>query len=471
MKKVWILLICGMAVLAGLVALFWDPILDFLPIDQSGWKATEQGRCYLDEDGDPLTGWQELSGSRYYFDPASGTMVTGWLDVDGTRFHLSPDGTPTTGWLTEDGATLYLDEQGSPVTGWQEIDGHRRYFDPISGAMATGWLDADGHRYHFSPEGTLTTGWLAEEGGRYLLDENGIMQTGWQDTAEGRYYLTETGAAHIGWLEVDKNRYWFREDGVLHTGWLDTDTGRYYLAEDGTMFTGWLELDGRRFYLTSDGTAARGRVEIDGQTNYFSAKGEYILMVNRWNYKPEGYEPDLVDSKFGCTMDRSCIEALDRMLTDLKAVFGAVGTLNGYRGHGTQNRMFYGNIQDLIASGVSPSQAYYLTSRSVALPGTSEHEMGLALDILDPNNPYYEGGEPESVLWLKEHCWDYGFILRYPDGKTDITGIIYEPWHYRYVGVELALEIRDTGLCLEEYLDLLTGDGTTCGNPDAQKTE
>ena len=83
---------------------------------------------------------------------------------------------------------------------------------------------------------------------------------------------------------------------------------------------------------------------------------------------------------------------------------------------------------------------------------------------------YYQKGETESLKWLKEHCWDYGFILRYPDGKSHITGIIYESWHFRYVGKELALELKDSGLCLEEYLDLLTGDGSTCGNPEAIKS-
>ena len=71
--------------------------------------------------------------------------------------------------------------------------------------------------------------------------------------------------------------------------------------------------------------------------------------------------------------------------------------------------------------------------------------------------------------WLSENCWEYGFIVRYPDSKTHITGIMSEPWHFRYVGVELAMEMKDSGLCLEEYLDALTGDGSTCGNPDLAK--
>jgi D-alanyl-D-alanine carboxypeptidase len=92
-----------------------------------------------------------------------------------------------------------------------------------------------------------------------------------------------------------------------------------------------------------------------------------------------------------------------------------------------------------------------------ARPGTSEHQLGLAVDFVDTR--YWTLDEKQAELpaqkWLMEHCWEYGFILRYPSEKSEITGIIYEPWHYRYVGREIALEIRDAGLTLEEYLETL----------------
>ena len=79
---------------------------------------------------------------------------------------------------------------------------------------------------------------------------------------------------------------------------------------------------------------------------------------------------------------------------------------------------------------------------TVALPGTSEHNLGLAVDLLGS----------QAVAWFQEHCWDYGFIVRYAADKQDYTGITNEPWHFRYVGKEVALELKDSGLCLEEYL-------------------
>ena len=92
---------------------------------------------------------------------------------------------------------------------------------------------------------------------------------------------------------------------------------------------------------------------------------------------------------------------------------------------------------------------------SVALPGTSEHGLGLALDLI--SNQYSEldekQAETKEAKWLEENCYKYGFILRYPPEKTAETGIIYEPWHYRYVGQEAAKEIMESGVTLEEYLE------------------
>ena len=95
----------------------------------------------------------------------------------------------------------------------------------------------------------------------------------------------------------------------------------------------------------------------------------------------------------------------------------------------------------------------------MAVPGTSEHQLGLALDIVDRSNQNLDESQEDTAVqqWLMKHSWEYGFILRFPTGKSDVTGIIYEPWHYRYVGKEAAKEIYDRGICLEEYLDAPEG--------------
>ena len=107
-----------------------------------------------------------------------------------------------------------------------------------------------------------------------------------------------------------------------------------------------------------------------------------------------------------------------------------------------------------MAAGYDAEEADQKAATVVARPGTSEHELGLAVDIVDASYQQLDERQKSTPVqqWLMEHCWEYGFILRYPDGKSDLTGIIYEPWHYRYVGVETAQALRESGQCLEEYL-------------------
>ena len=112
-----------------------------------------------------------------------------------------------------------------------------------------------------------------------------------------------------------------------------------------------------------------------------------------------------------------------------------------------------GNYQQMILDKViseKGNEAYKL----VALPGTSEHQTGLAVDFAIYENGIYNDDikeDDKEAIWLKDNAWKYGFILRYPKGKEDITGFNFEPWHYRFVGLELALELYQTNLTLEEY--------------------
>ena len=107
-----------------------------------------------------------------------------------------------------------------------------------------------------------------------------------------------------------------------------------------------------------------------------------------------------------------------------------------------------------MKEGYEEEEAKVIAAREVAVPGTSEHQLGLAVDIVDKDHPLLDESQADrpTQIWLMEHCWEYGFILRYPVGTTDQTGIIYEPWHYRYVGREIAMELKELGITLEEYL-------------------
>ena len=129
--------------------------------------------------------------------------------------------------------------------------------------------------------------------------------------------------------------------------------------------------------------------------------------------------------------------------------------MSAYRTVSYQKRLFERNVSSRMESGMSYDEAYYDTSINIAPPGGSEHNAGLAADIIDTDHwdTYTAFEDTKEFAWLQEHAWEYGYILRYLKGKEEITGYIYEPWHYRYVGVKYAKAVRDSGLCLEEYFE------------------
>ena len=127
---------------------------------------------------------------------------------------------------------------------------------------------------------------------------------------------------------------------------------------------------------------------------------------------------------------------------------------SGYRSTAQQKENFDREIESLVTGGLTRPEAIERTMQSIQPPGCSEHETGLAMDLTRKGvwrtDPGFHGSK--EFNWLTAHAHDYGFILRYPQGKEHITGISYEPWHWRFVGVDAAREIRASGQCLEEYL-------------------
>ena len=127
---------------------------------------------------------------------------------------------------------------------------------------------------------------------------------------------------------------------------------------------------------------------------------------------------------------------------------------SGYRSYSTQKRLYYEFVNDYIAQGYNQTEAENLASRRRNPPGSSEHNVGICMDIICASSSAGFENTAEYA-WLCENAADYGFILRYPADKTEITGVKYEPWHWRYVGIENAGAIKASGLCLEEYLGLV----------------
>ena len=266
-----------------------------------------------------------------------------------------------------------------------------------------------------------------------------------------------------GWLEINGMRYYRFPDGTHPTGWFEDGGKTYYIAPNGFMHTGWLELDGKSYYFKEDGDMAVGEIQIDGVNYHFTAEGWRIILVNPWNTVPEDYDATLVEipsglATQGILVSQECYDALITMLEACNADTPRAVVVSGHRTHAYQERLYKNKVSRVQAEGYSYEDALVEAAKVVAIPGTSEHQLGLAVDIVDSRS--YSLTDYQATLpaqkWLMAHSWEYGFILRYPDDKTDVTGIIYEPWHYRYVGKELAKELFDANLTLEEYLQNLT---------------
>ena len=180
-----------------------------------------------------------------------------------------------------------------------------------------------------------------------------------------------------------------------------------------------------------------------------------LLLVNSRHPIPEDYEFTLGTIRGSLQCDERIIPEFLSMLQAAKEDGIALEVCSPYRTLNRQEYLFDRKIVRYMDRGMSYIEAYKLAARVVNVPGSSEHQIGLALDIY--TNSYTtldEGfGETAAGIWLREHCSEYGFILRYPKGKEYITGIEYEPWHFRYVGKTAAREMMEQGLTLEEYVE------------------
>ena len=201
--------------------------------------------------------------------------------------------------------------------------------------------------------------------------------------------------------------------------------------------------------------------EVSGQQDDLEADAgadvedeDLLILVNPWNTVPEGYKVETSSLLNGESVDSRCYSDLAAMLQECLAAGGSPIVCSAYRPHEKQVRLYQEQVDSLLAQGRTQEEAEAEAGTVVAVPGTSEHELGLAVDICDSENQNLDESQLETLTqqWLIKHCWDYGFILRYPVDKSEITGIIYEPWHYRYVGRKNAAKIHESGLCLEEYL-------------------
>lgn len=185
-----------------------------------------------------------------------------------------------------------------------------------------------------------------------------------------------------------------------------------------------------------------------------------LVLINKSHSIPEDYTFTLGSIK----TEKGTMKCDERIIPDVLKMLQAakddginLQISSPYRDMERQVYLFDKHIKAYMKQGMSYMDAYALTSQAVTVPGASEHQIGLALDIVCDSYIYLnEGfGDTDAGKWLAKHSYEYGFILRYPKGKEYITGIEYEPWHFRYVGTEAATIITSEDLTLEEFVDSL----------------
>lgn len=179
----------------------------------------------------------------------------------------------------------------------------------------------------------------------------------------------------------------------------------------------------------------------------------HLTLVNSGYIIPDSYEPDLV---YVCSsaerLDKKVAEHYEKMYEAALKDGVTLTPCSGYRSYETQERNYNRKIEFFEGQGYSTEEAKVKAATIIMPPGSSEHNLGYAMDIVCVDEWFEDTAE---FKWLQENAADYGFIMRYPENKQDITKVIYEPWHWRYVGVEAAKELKASGLVLEEYLGVV----------------
>ena len=183
-------------------------------------------------------------------------------------------------------------------------------------------------------------------------------------------------------------------------------------------------------------------------------KDELLTLVNFENTIPKDWKVDLVQLNNGQSVDRRIYDDLIAMLQAAKSEGLNPLICSSYRTNEKQEQLYQNKVSEYLSQGYSKVEASDKAAFWVARPGTSEHQLGLAVDIVSTKNQRLDRSQENTVeqQWLIQNSWKYGFVLRYPTNKNSITGVGYEPWHYRYVGKEHAKQINELGVCLEEYV-------------------
>lgn len=226
-----------------------------------------------------------------------------------------------------------------------------------------------------------------------------------------------------------------------------------------------IQIEGNIFMIAKD-FEVNYETDITEYLEYIHSKDEYIYtLVNKQNPVDKTFPEDQdalieIPAKYRKTdviyLHYIAEKALEAMMQDMFALgYNDTYVTSAYRRYDKQKQIFDKYVNDLVNQGMSYDDAYAEVLKDTALPGQSEHQTGLCVDlttksIMTVDNRF---ADTEVFAWLQHNAWKYGFVLRYPEDKVNITGYSYESWHYRFVGFEVAKIMHQTGLCYEEYIE------------------
>ena len=331
-----------------------------------------------------------------------------------TEAQTNTSSATTSGWVKQDGAWYYFDENGNSVkNAWQGS-----YYLKADGKMAQSeWIYDDSYQAWY-----------------YLKSDGSYAYSAWQ----GNYYLKSDGKMAKGeWVYDATYQAWYylKSDGsYAYSAW----QGNYYLKSDGKMAVNeWV--DGGRYYVDTTGLW-KANSKVSNKGSYYSLQGKYdeIVVANKHYPMSKDYYPG---------ENATAKAAFLKLIAQMKEEGYAISdNYSGFRSYATQAQLYQSYVNQ---------EGQAAADRYSARPGYSEHQTGLAFDVIGTDGQLVE--DSSAAQWLLEHAPDYGFVVRYPRGKESITGYMHEEWHLRYIGKE-AKDIAASGLTLEEYYGFDGGD-------------
>ena len=366
----------------------------------------------------------------------------------------------TSGWVQKDGVWYYHDDKGNPVTNtWKgsyylKSDGKMAQNEWVYDTSYQAWyyLKSDGSyarnawqgSYYLKSNGKMAQSeWVYDasyQAWYYLKSDGSYARNAWQ----GSYYLKSNGKmAQSEWVYDTSYQAWYylKSDGsYARNAW----QGSYYLKSNGKMAVNeWV--DGGRYYVDGSGlwksnSNSNSNSKVTNKGLYYSVQGKYdeILVVNKHYPLSKDYNPG---------ENPTAKAAFLKLIAQMQKEGYAIGNnYSGFRSYGTQAQLYQSYVN---------KEGQAAADRYSARPGYSEHQTGLAFDVIGTDGNLVE--DAGAAQWLLDHAADYGFVVRYLKGKESVTGYMHEEWHLRYVGKE-AKEIAASGLTLEEYYGFDGGD-------------